>query len=100
MQSGYEAIKTEGAELIAISRDSQAAVASTRQNLNITFLLLSDAELQAISAYNVIDPTSGNIGRPATYIIDGDGKIAWKFLDAKFNTRLDSDRIVSELQKL
>ena len=99
MQTGYEDIQAQGAELIAISADSTSLVASTRKSLEITFLLLSDADLQAVSAYNVVDPGNADIARPATFIVDEKGKIAWKFIDEKFDTRLDSDRIVAELKK-
>ena len=61
--------------------------------------MLSDQELQAISAYNVVDPGNSGIARPATFIVDENGKIAWKFIDEKFDTRLDSDRIIDELKK-
>ena len=100
MQAGYEAIQAEGAELFAISADSTSQAASTKKSLEITFPLLSDQELQAISAYNVVDPGNSDIARPATFIVDEKGKIGWKFIDEKFDTRLDSDRIIDELKKL
>ena len=75
-------------------------MASTRQALQITYPLLSDADLQAISAYNVVDPGNAGIARPATFVVDENGRIAWKFIDEKFDTRLDSDRIIDQLKKL
>ena len=99
MQKGYKGIQAEGAELIAISADSTSEVASTRKLLEITFPILSDQELQAISAYNVVDPGNSDIARPATFIVDENGKISWKFIDDKFDIRLDSDRIIDELRK-
>lgn len=100
MQTGYENIKAQDAEIIAISADSQALTGLTKQNLNITYLLLSDENKEAIDAYNVIDTSSMSIARPATYIINQDGRVAWKFLDAKFDTRVSSDQILTELKKL
>lgn len=100
MQTGYEDIKAQDAEIIAISADSQALTGITRQNLGITYLILSDENREAIDAYNVIDTGNMRIARPATYIIDQDGRIAWKFLDARFDTRVSSDQIVTELKKL
>ena len=100
MQAGYKDIQAEGAALIAISADSTSQVASTRKSLGITFPLLSDAELQAISAYNVVDPGNPAIARPATFLVDEKGKIGWKFIDEKFDARLDSDQIIEELKKL
>ncbi len=100
MQRGYEAIQAEGAEIIAISADPPPLVVTTRQRLNLTYLILSDAEKEAISAYNVVDPSNPRIARPATYIIDETGIIRWKFLDEKFDIRLTSEQIIAELKKL
>ncbi|MCG9133068.1 redoxin domain-containing protein [Candidatus Poribacteria bacterium] len=100
MQTGYESISAQDAKIIAMSADSQALIGLTKQNLEITYLLLSDENRAAINAYNVIDTSNMRIARPATYIIDQDGRIAWKFLDAKFDTRVSSDQIVTELKKL
>ena len=100
MQTGYEDIKAQNTEIIAISADSQALTGITKQNLGITYLILSDENKAAIDAYNVIDTGNMLIARPATYIIDQDGRIAWKFLDARFDTRVSSDQIVTELKKL
>ena len=100
MQTGYEDIKAQDTEIIAISADTQALTGITRQNLGITYLLLSDENKAAIDAYNVIDTGNMRIARPATYIIDQDGHIAWKFLDARFDTRVSSEQIVTELKKL
>ena len=100
MQTGYEDIKAQDAEIIAISADSQALVGLTKQNLKITYLLLSDKNKEAIDAYNVIDTSNMRIARPATYIINQDGRITWKFLDVKFDARVSSDQILTELKKL
>ena len=83
-----------------MSADSQARVDLTKQNLKISYRLLSDENREAIDAYNVIDTGNMVIARPATYIIDQDGRIAWKFLDVKFDTRVSSEQIVTELKKL
>lgn len=100
MQEGYEEIQAEGAELIAISADRLLIVGSTQQTLQATYLLLSDEETAIISAYNVVDPSDTDIARPATYIVDERGRIAWKFLDAKGGDRLGTARIVTELKRL
>ena len=100
MQEGYEEIQAEGAELIAISADKLLIVGSTQQTMQATYLLLSDEETTTISAYNVVDPSDTDVARPATYIVDESGRIAWKFLDAKVGDRIAPARIVTELKKL
>ena len=100
MQTGYEDIKAQDTEIIAISTDSQALTGLTKQNLGITYLILSDENKEVIDAYNVIDTGNTRIARPATYIIDQDGRISWKFLDVRFDTRVSSEQILTELKKL
>ncbi len=100
MQTGYEDIRAEGAELIAISSDPLAVVDSTQQALEVTYPLLSDKNSEVIIAYNVRDPGDADIARPATYIIDGGGRVAWKFLDVKTGGRLGPDQIITALKKM
>lgn len=100
LQAGYEDIKAQDAEIIAISADPLSFVNLTQQSLQLTYLLLSDENTEAIEAYNVIDTGNTRIARPATYIIDQDGRIAWKFLDVRFDARVSSDQILTELKKL
>jgi len=100
LQEGYEEIQAAGAKLIAISTDKLLIVGSTQQTLQATYLLLSDEETTVISAYNVVDPSDTDVARPATYIVDESGRIAWKFLDAKVGDRIGPARIVTELKKL
>ena len=100
MQEGYEDIRTEGAELIAISTDPLTLVDSTQQSLEITYPLLSDENRETVAAYNVIDPSDTDIARPATYIVDQNGRIIWKFLDTQGAGRLSSERVLTELKNL
>ena len=100
MQKGYEDIQAEGAELIAISADPVTVVDSTQQKLEITYPLLSDENREMISAYNVLDPSDTDIARPATYIIDMQARVVWKFLDVKTGGRLGPDQILTALKNL
>ena len=99
MQEGYGDIQAEGAELIAISADPLAIVDSTQETLQITYLLLSDKDTKTIADYNVVDPSGPEEARAATYIIDQDGRVAWKFLDTKSGKRIGPDLIVTQLNK-
>ena len=86
--------------MIAISVDSPTIVRSTQETLQITYRLLSDENIETIAAYNVLDPIYTNIGRPATYIIDQDGHIAWKSLDTMSGSRTGPEQILTELKKV
>ncbi len=86
--------------MIAISADRLSLLDSTRQLLQLTYLLLSDENTEAIAAYNVVDPSNTDIARPAAYIVDQDGRVAWKSLDVRFGDRTGTDEILTELKKL
>ena len=106
MQQDYAAIQAAGAELLAISTDNAAEAKNAiekvkrRDNVEIEFPLLGDAELKTIDAYNARDPLNPRIARPMTYIIDENGIIRWKFLDVRVGNRLKGERIVTELKGL
>ena len=99
MQEGYDDIQAEGADLIAISADPLAVVSSVQEKLQITYLLLADENTKTITDYNVVDPSEIEVARPAVYIIDRDGRVAWKYLDAKSGKRIGPDPIVAQLDK-
>ena len=99
MQKNYSKIQAEGAELIAISADDQDGIKSTVEDLNLTFTVLADVNLNTITAYNVLDQTNFEIARPATFIINSDGTIAWITLDLA-GIRVPTTTIITELGKL
>ena len=99
MQTGYEDIQAEGAKLIAISSDPVDLVDSTRQSLEITYPLLVDNDRETIIAYNVLDPSDTKIARPATYIINEEGRVVSKFLN-DIGSRIGPDEILTELKNL
>lgn len=99
MQTGYEDIQAEGASLIAISADPLTLADSTQKTLDITYPLLVDTDKVTITAYNVVDPSNTDIARPATYIVNQDGRVVSKFLDT-FETRTRPDHILAELKEL
>lgn len=99
MQKNYGAIQAAGAELIAISSDKAAATKQNVQNQGLKFVVLSDPDLKTISDYNVVNPTNERIARPASYVLQKDGTIAWKSLDG-VAVRIPTAQILTELGKL
>lgn len=99
MQKNYAAIQATGAELIAISSDAEAATKQNVQNQGLEFPVLADPDLISISDYNVVDPGNKRIARPASYVLQQDGTIAWKSLDGLVG-RVPTAQILAELGKL
>ena len=100
MRDGYQDIKSAGAELIAISSDTQIGAGNSRNLINDTFLILSDEDLITIIAYNVLQAPANIFARPAAYIINEDGKIAWRDVGERFGHRTRSTQIVEGLNSL
>ncbi len=100
MRDGYQDIKSAGAELIAISSDTQFGAGNSRDLINGTFLILSDEDLITIIAYNVLQAPANIFARPAAYIINEDGKIAWRDVGERFGHRTKSTQIVEGLNSL
>ncbi len=99
MQNNYSKIQAEGAELIAISADDEDETKTTVAELNLTFTVLSNVDLKTITAYNVLDQTNFEIARPATFIVQSDGTIAWGTLDLT-GIRVPTATLITELGKL
>ncbi len=99
MQKNYDKIQEADAEVIAISVDTIAETKQTVENEGLEFPVLSDQEMEAISAYNVVNQENRNVARPATFIIESDRTIAWVSLDT-VNERVPIAKILMELGKL
>lgn len=99
MQKNYAAIQAAGAELIAISSDGEAATKQNVQKQGLKFIVLADPDVMTISDYNVVDPLNKRIARPASYVLQKNGTIAWKSLDGKVG-RVPTAQILKELSKL
>lgn len=77
----YEEFHSLGVTVIGISKDSVASHVKFAQKYELPFVLLSDPELQAISAYGVWQEKKmcGKVSMGVvrtTFIIDEEGKIA------------------------
>ena len=99
LQQNYDKIQSLGAELIAISSENMALTEQTVENHSLKYLVLSDDKKQAINAYNVLDQSNRTIARPATYILNTNGTVAWKSLDA-IDVRVPTATVLTALGKL
>ncbi len=66
------------------------------QDNGLTYPVLCDNKLKTINDYNVIDPNNSRIARPATYILDENGTVAWITLDPE-KTRVPTTTLLAEL---
>ena len=78
--SAYDEFSALGVPVIGISKDSSASHAKFAEKYSLPFILLSDPELQAITAYGVWQEKKmcGKVGMGVvrtTFIIDDNGNI-------------------------
>ena len=79
----YPQFQEKGAVVLGVSKDSVASHKRFEETHGLPFTLLSDPELQVITAYDVLKPTkddkpSRSVSR-STYLIDEDGIIVKAF---------------------
>lgn len=105
LESGYADIKAEGAEMIAITANGLPFVKYTQRESKITFPILSDPNMEVITAYNVIEQVAPKDhvehhqgARPATLIIDSDGRILWSKLGYRYAYRTSPELVISKLK--
>lgn len=84
-----------------MSSDNERGIRELRNQEGIDYLLLSDGDITTIDNYNVREQ-QGNpfLARPATFIINESGKIAWVDLGDRFGHRTNSNQIVTALNDL
>ena len=72
-------------------------------SVRLDFPLLSDPDHRVIDRYGIFnqeDPRGREIAHPATYLIDPEGVVRWKFVEVNYRLRASNDDILAELEKL
>lgn len=115
-------ITTLGAELVAISPQTPAESLSTAERNELTFPVLSDIGSVTAKAFGIafdlakeLRPVYARFGHalpdkngddgwvlpiPATYVLNGDGRVALAFMDVDYRNRLEPTEILAVLQAL
>lgn len=107
-------IEGKGATLIAITPEHEDGVQKTTSVSKATFSILHDEKLQIMLAYHVIskekydefirgyeetgvDNQHKYLPVPATYIINQDQKIVFKYFDPNYRVRVPIDKLLENL---
>jgi peroxiredoxin len=90
--------------VLAISVDPVDVSLELSDKLGFEFALLSDPELEAIDAYGVRHAEGGmggvSIARPALFVLDREGNVAWKELTENWRVRVRPDELLEQLDRL
>jgi len=123
LQARLADIHALSAQLVAISPQVPDDSLNTDEINTMDFIVLSDQNANVASNYGVawevpefllehmrkdrqLDLEAINNGNsnilpiPATFVIDSDGKIVWRFVDVDYRTRSEPDDIIDALTKL
>lgn len=103
LQTRIDDLREAGARVIAISPDTPDQNATVAESLGLSFPILSDADLEATSAFRLRHETSSPsaqkvIPRPATYIVGDDGTVKWRDLTENWRVRPQPDDLLAALQ--
>jgi len=101
LQSRLEEIQATGTEVLAISSDPSPGTQESLGQAGIEFHLLGDPNLNAIKSYGVLHPGNGiggtDIARPATFLIDEQGRVIWRELTDNWRIRLNPQKLIDQL---
>ncbi len=64
------------------------------------FPLLSDPGHKVIDRYGLLNPGSPGWPHPATYVIDRNGIVRWKFVEVDYRVRPTNEQVVAALKSL
>jgi len=62
--------------------------------------LLSDPDHSIIDGYGLLNPNSRGLPHPATYVIDKNGVVRWKFVDVNYRVRPATEVVLKVLESL
>ena len=93
-------------EILAVSVDSQENSRKFISKLQeqfpgkYDFPFLEDRNHKVIDRYGIFNPDGKGWPHPATYVIDQQRNVRWKFVEMDYTKRPTNEQILSELKKL
>tara|TARA_B100000446_G_scaffold25088_1_gene20437 strand:+ start:1101 stop:1685 length:585 start_codon:yes stop_codon:yes gene_type:complete len=123
LQSRLPEIHALGAQLVAISPQAPDGSMSENDIRNMDFVVLSDQNADVAASYGEawqvpaflldhmredrgLDLESLNNGNgsilpiPATFVLDSEGKVTWRYVDVDYRTRSEPQDIINALKAL
>ena len=72
------------------------------EKLGLDYRILSDGDRKTITAYGLLHEGAGidgsAIARPATLVIDADGRVQWRNLTENWRIRVRPDAVIDAVQ--
>ncbi len=96
----------ERVQILAVSidshQDSKRFVRELQQRFpgDFDFPFLEDQNHKVIDRYGILNPNGRGWPHPATYVIDREGVVRWKFIEVDYRVRPSNEQILQELRKI
>ncbi len=99
MTRAYDRVEALNAEVVAISVDNLSGAEDIARQLGIPFPVLYDPSRVVTQLYEVDNPGDGGRARPATFIVDTEGVITWKYVGSGIGDRPSVSTILAQLAR-
>jgi peroxiredoxin len=93
-------------QILAVSIDSHEDSKKFVQKLkerfagDLDFPMLEDKNHKVIDRYGIFNPAGKGWPHPATYVIDKQGVVRWKFIEVDYKKRPTNEQILQALRKI
>ena len=67
---------------------------------DLDFPLLEDKDHKVINRYGIFNPNSKGWPHPATYVLDRQGVVRWRFIETDYRKRPTNAQILQALRKI
>lgn len=87
--------------MFAISTEPWEDIPFRREQFEGGLTYISDTEEHIIKAYGLEDSTLGeSIARPASFIVDRDGRVAWRYIPTDWRVRAGPDVYMNAMGRI
>ena len=86
--------------MLAISVDDLSKASGIVQDLNIPFPVLYDPSGGVPRSYMVFELLERNLAAPATFVVDRDGVIRWRYVANDIGDRPPTSMVLRQLSEL
>jgi len=96
----------EKVQILTVSIDSHEDSKKFVQKLkekfagDLDFPILEDKDHRVIDRYGILNPDGKGWPHPATYVIDKQGVVRWKFIEVDYKKRPANEQILEALRKI
>jgi peroxiredoxin len=93
-------------QILAVSIDSHDESRKLVQKLkerfsgDLDFPLLEDKDHKVIDRYGILNPNNKGWPHPATYVLDQQGIVRWRFIETDYKKRPTNGQILEALRKI